>query len=183
MWNSQAPLKLLLSMPSTLDRDNLILLQKTIDVDKIVNSQMYGRDLCGEYAPFCEFCNKNLPYPCAHAYVRMQQLEGMNIEIDESFLYSEPITEEQIYYDQIYEAVEEVGGKNVNVKVEISAPFMSVPSHQPETAIEDQVEEPEIKAESNALEEEIEVTIPDVIPQTDKPKKKGIRIAYLSRTK
>ena len=61
MWNSQAPLKLLLSMPSTLDRDNLILLQKTIDVDKIVNSQMYGRDLCGEYAPFCEFCNKNLP--------------------------------------------------------------------------------------------------------------------------
>ena len=55
MWNSQAPLQLLLSMPNTLNKENLINLQKVIDVDKIINSQRLKRDLCGEYAPFCDF--------------------------------------------------------------------------------------------------------------------------------
>ncbi len=84
MWNSQAPLNLLLSMPSTLSKENLINLQAVIDVDKMLNSQKLQRDLCGEYAPFCDFCDKKLPYPCAHAYVKMKQSEGLDVEIDQN---------------------------------------------------------------------------------------------------
>lgn len=81
MWNSQKPLELLLSMPSTLNKENIINLQAVIDVDKIINSQIHNRDLCGEYAPFCDFCDKNLSYPCAHAYVKMKQSEGLDVEV------------------------------------------------------------------------------------------------------
>ncbi len=84
MWNSQAPLQLLLSMPNTLSKENLINLQAVIDVDKIINSQRLKRDLCGEYAPFCDFCDKSLQYPCAHAYVKMKQSEGLDVEIDKA---------------------------------------------------------------------------------------------------
>lgn len=89
MWNSQAPLQLLLSMPNTLNKENLINLQKVIDVDKIINSQRLKRDLCGEYAPFCDFCNKKLPYPCAQAYVKMKQSEGLDVEVEEQLSVEE----------------------------------------------------------------------------------------------
>ena len=71
MWNSQKPLELLLSMPSTLNKENIINLQAVIDVDKIINSQIHNRDLC----------DKNLSYPCAHAYVKMKQSEGLDVEV------------------------------------------------------------------------------------------------------
>lgn len=91
MWNSQNPLKLLLSMPAHLELDNLRQLQDVIDVDKIENSRIYKHDLCGEYAPFCDFCDKNLVYPCAHAYVFMKQSEGLDVEIDpEAMVKQEP---------------------------------------------------------------------------------------------
>ena len=80
MWDSQKPLELLLSMPSTLNKEDLKNLQATIDVDKIINSAKLGRDLCGEYAPFCDFCDKNLQYPCAHAYVKMKQSDGLDVD-------------------------------------------------------------------------------------------------------
>ena len=83
MWNSQSPLNLLLSMPNTLTLENLQNLQEVIDVDKIINSRKHNRDLCGEYAPFCDFCDKSLKYPCAHAYVKMKQADGLDVEIDE----------------------------------------------------------------------------------------------------
>ena len=43
MWNSQEPLKLLLSMPAQLTRENIENLQAVIDVDKIINSQKFKR--------------------------------------------------------------------------------------------------------------------------------------------
>ena len=89
MWNSQKPLELLLSMPSTLNKENIINLQAVIDVDKIINSQIHNRDLCGEYAPFCDFCDKNLSYPCAHAYVKMKQSEGLDVEVEEQLSVEE----------------------------------------------------------------------------------------------
>ncbi|MDE6586306.1 MAG: hypothetical protein K2K80_06485 [Clostridia bacterium] len=91
MWNSQKPLNLLMSMPETLDKDNLIRLQKVIDIDKMTNSRTYGRDLCGEYAPFCEYCNKKVQYPCAQAYVKMKQAEGFNVQVDETLKGEEPV--------------------------------------------------------------------------------------------
>ena len=94
MWNSQAPLQLLLSMPRTLNKENLINLQQVIDVDKIINSQRLKRDLCGEYAPFCDFCNKKLQYPCAQAYVKMKQSEGLDVEVEEQLTVEiEPVAE------------------------------------------------------------------------------------------
>lgn len=81
-WNSEAPLKLLQSMPAVLNLENLRVIQEKIDEDKYIHSQQLKRDLCGEYAPFCEFCDKSIyKYPCAVAYVRMKQLEGMQVEI------------------------------------------------------------------------------------------------------
>ncbi len=81
MWDSEAPLKLLKTMPAQLNKENLRVIQEIIDVDKYKNSMRLKRDLCGEYAPFCENCNKNAIYPCAVAYVKMKQAEGMEIEI------------------------------------------------------------------------------------------------------
>lgn len=102
MWDSQKPLELLLSMPSTLNKEDLKNLQATIDVDKIINSAKLGRDLCGEYAPFCDFCDKHLQYPCAHAYVKMKQSDGLDVEVDASVFEEiqapeqpEPAPEEQ----------------------------------------------------------------------------------------
>lgn len=81
MWNSEAPLKLLKSMPAELNIQNLKNIQQTIDVDKFENSQKMCRDLCGDYAPFCAMCDKWVKYPCAVAYVKMKQAEGMQVEI------------------------------------------------------------------------------------------------------
>ena len=81
MWNSEAPLKLLQSMPAQLNIQNLKNIQQTIDVDKFENSKRLNRDLCGEYAPFCGMCDKWVKYPCAVAYVKMKQAEGMQVEI------------------------------------------------------------------------------------------------------
>lgn len=92
MWNSQKPLELLLSMPSTLNKENVQNLQAVIDVDKIINSEKEHRDLCGEYAPFCDFCDKSLQYPCAHAYVKMKHAEGLDVEVDET-TFEEPVAE------------------------------------------------------------------------------------------
>lgn len=80
-WDSNAPLELLENMPATLNEDNLKLIQETIDKDKYVCSVALGRDLCGEYAPFCDTCNKRKKYPCAVAYIKMKQLEGVYVEI------------------------------------------------------------------------------------------------------
>ena len=115
MWNSEEPLKLLLSMPSQLTKENLINLQAVIDVDKMVNSTKYRRDLCGEYAPFCDYCDKSVYYPCAHAYVKMKQSEGLDVEIPEE-VYNDlhipqsetAVTEEAVEEETAEEEVEEV---------------------------------------------------------------------------
>lgn len=108
MWNSQRPLELLLSMPSTLNKENLENLQAVIDVDKIINSQLHNRDLCGEYAPFCDFCDKSLQYPCARAYVKMKQSEGLDVEVSEEVIetaQAEPAAEE-VPAEEVVEAAE-----------------------------------------------------------------------------
>ena len=96
MWNSQEPLKLLLSMPAQLTRENIENLQAVIDVDKIINSQKFKRDLCGEYAPFCDYCDKSVRFPCAHAYVKMKQSEGLDVEVPEEVYNSLKIEQEAV---------------------------------------------------------------------------------------
>ena len=110
MWNSQEPLKLLLSMPTQLTRENVENLQAVIDVDKIVNSQKYGRDLCGEYAPFCDYCDKSVRFPCAHAYVKLKQAEGLDVEVPEEVYNSLKLEE-----STVQEVVEETAATEEEV--------------------------------------------------------------------
>lgn len=81
MWDSNAPLQLLKGI-DYLSQKNLEEIQRTIDVDKFLNSSSRKRDLCGVYAPFYKRCDKEVKYPCAVAYVRMKQSEGLKIQMD-----------------------------------------------------------------------------------------------------
>lgn len=83
MWDSNALLQLLKSMPKKLSKENLEKIQMLIDADKYKNSLLSGFDLCdmNMYAPFCRGCSKTSIYPCAIAYVNMMKADGMEIEI------------------------------------------------------------------------------------------------------
>lgn len=81
MWNANAPLELLKELPAVLNDANLARIQQIIDYDKFVNSAECGYDLCGQYAPFCEGCDKYRQHPCAVSYVKMKQAEGMEIKL------------------------------------------------------------------------------------------------------
>jgi hypothetical protein len=81
MWNENAPLELLKSLPSVLNEANLARLQSVIDYDKFINSTEHGYDLCGKYAPFCKGCDKKGKTPCAEAYIKMKQTQGYDIKI------------------------------------------------------------------------------------------------------
>ena len=118
MWNSQEPLKLLLSMPTQLTRENVENLQAVIDVDKIINSQKYKRDLCGEYAPFCDYCDKSVRFPCAHAYVKMKKAEGLDVEVPEEVYNSLKIETEVV--EEAAPAEEEVVEEEVEEVVEVT---------------------------------------------------------------
>lgn len=84
MWDNNAPLQLLKTMPKKLNQENLEKIQLLIDADKYKNSIISGFDLCGIFAPFCRGCDKTSIYPCAVSYIRMLQADGMEIEIDAS---------------------------------------------------------------------------------------------------
>ena len=81
MWNENAPLELLKELPAVLNEANLARLQQVIDIDKFINSSEMGYDLCGQYAPFCEGCDKTVQFPCAVSYVKMKQAQGMDIKL------------------------------------------------------------------------------------------------------
>lgn len=83
MWDENAPLELLKEMPQVLTVENLSRIQEVIDKDKYINSFERQQDLCGQYAPFCEICDKSIMYPCAVAYVKMMQAKGMEVEFEE----------------------------------------------------------------------------------------------------
>lgn len=121
MWNSQEPLKLLLTMPTHLTGENVQNLQAVIDVDKMLNSQRLKRDLCGEYAPFCDFCDKSVRYPCAHAYVKMKHAEGLDVEVPEevynSFKLEEAEKEIAVAEKTVSEAVVEAPKKRIRIAV------------------------------------------------------------------
>ncbi len=105
VWNSEAPMKLLEGMPARLNQANLERLQQVIDIDKYANSSELGRDLCGEYAPFCFLCDKSLHCPCAVAYVKMRQHEGADIVIDASAETEAAKPEEPKKYFRIAKAI------------------------------------------------------------------------------
>lgn len=51
-------------------------LQKNIDFKKYIESEMWGKDLCGTY-DFCKCCNKKNKFPCASAYKKLSKQMGV----------------------------------------------------------------------------------------------------------
>ena len=136
MWDSNAPLQLLHSMPRKLTTENLEKLQLVIDADKYKNSLVSGFDLCGMYAPFCRGCQKTSIYPCAIAYVNMMRANGLDVEIDAKPVSAEPVAEENLPVEPVIdEVVEET--EEVPVEEEIIPP--------PEEVIEERAEVPAVQ--------------------------------------
>ena len=54
----------------------LLELQKQIDFKKYIESEMWGKDLCGSY-DFCKCCSKKNKYPCASAYKKLSKKMGV----------------------------------------------------------------------------------------------------------
>lgn len=50
-------------------------LQLDLDIKKWIESERAGKDLCGSYS-YCEYCDKELKYPCAEAYNLALEDEG-----------------------------------------------------------------------------------------------------------
>lgn len=46
-------------------------LQKKLDIEKWLESEVKGRDMCGAY-DFCAYCENETELPCASAYERLQ---------------------------------------------------------------------------------------------------------------
>ena len=81
MWDNNAPLQLLKTMPKVLENEHLEKLQMLLQADKYKNQIISGNDLCGAYAPFCEGCDKGKKHPCAVAYVNFIRSVGLDIKI------------------------------------------------------------------------------------------------------
>lgn len=75
MWNKSRPAQLLYELRNLSGERYLVQAQQIIDADKYTGSCEEGRDLCGEYAQFCNYCDKSLGMPCASAYYNMLNSE------------------------------------------------------------------------------------------------------------
>ncbi len=174
-WNSNAPMELLSHMPPKLSKANLETIQKVIDNDKFICSSMLARDLCGEYAPFCALCDKSMATPCAVAYIRMKQAEGIKLEIavaDDDLSAHDNNTEKNPAETDAPEAF----GAPQDVEAETVTETVQAPTEQPQ-------EEAEAQAtynESNASTEEEGIAEEYSEPM---PEKKIIRIAVAKRKK
>ena len=172
MWNENAPLELLKELPAVLNDANLARLQQVIDYDKFINSTECGYDLCGQYAPFCEGCDKCVPYPCAVSYIKMKQAEGMDVKIQSEVedVLSEPAEEQPAECEACEEAVEEPAE-------ECEAPVEETAEEQPE-----EVSEPSEECETPAETEEQPAEECEAPAEEEgKAEKKYIRIAIARR--
>ncbi len=170
MWNSEALLKLLDQMPARLNEANLDRIQQTIDIDKYINSAEQGRDLCGDYAPFCALCDKTVTCPCAVAYVKMRQQEGAFIEIA-----TEVAAEEAPAAADAEAAPTEEAAESAPEAQEV---VVEVANVEGEPATEETSAESEAAPVADAAAEPAAEPVPE-----EKPKKKATRIATARRKK
>lgn len=185
MWDSQAPLQLLSSMPKKLSKENLEKLQMVIDADKYKNSLLCGFDLCEMYAPFCRDCKKTGIYPCAIAYINMLRANGVDVEIDAKPVNIEvkPSTAEpQVQFEvkePVIEQVAEPQSTEEQVIEEVAAaeavttaPVEEVPAYIPEEPHAVYTEE-----ETDVFEQSAEIVEQPPIQPQKEPLKRKIRIA------
>ena len=81
MWDNNTPLQLIKSMPKVLENEHLEKLQKLLEADKLKLQLLGDCELCGNYAPFCDGCNKETKYPCAVSYVNYLKAQGVDISL------------------------------------------------------------------------------------------------------
>lgn len=148
MWDSNAPLQLLKTMPKKLGKENLEKIQLIIDADKYKNSLISGFDLCGMYAPFCRGCKKTSIYPCAVSYINMLKSEGMDIDIDAKPVKETGVFMPRPYVDYGQSALDKVSVKGGaipvvdEVAVSASLPYEMPDEKKPaaETVVKENVE-------------------------------------------
>lgn len=76
-------------------------LQQQLDVQKWLDSEQAGRDMCGEY-DYCAYCDKNVTDPCACAYAEMTKpqpeysVDDEDVDTDEDIDIDEDECEETI---------------------------------------------------------------------------------------
>ena len=141
MWDSNAPLQLLKSMPKKLGKEHLEKIQMVIDADKYKNSLISGFDLCGMYAPFCRDCKKTSTYPCALAYVNMKKNEGMDVEIDAKPL----LKQEEVRAERAESVKSEVVEETAAAVVEEGAEPVEIAPPEEEIRKEEHVEKRKIR--------------------------------------
>lgn len=73
MWNKEQPINMLNSVNQDYEIDSIKAIQKHIDIDKLVSSRNLDFDLCGFYAPFCDYCSRVGSYPCAYAFFKYKE--------------------------------------------------------------------------------------------------------------
>lgn len=177
MWDNNAPLQLLKTMPSKLNQENLEKIQLLIDADKYKNSIISGFDLCGIFAPFCRGCDRTSIYPCAVSYIRMLQAEGMNIEIDASPSYYhmpqpyKPTLEVPQTKPRTHSVSYEQRPARKPIERKYSEPKSRVPKEvKPEIAVTEVEPEPPVQPVQPVVEEKKVVEKPvEVIPVEVKP--------------
>ena len=167
MWDSNAPLQLLKSMPEKLSKENLEKLQLVLEADKYKNSLVSGFDLCGMYAPFCKGCKKTSIYPCAISYVNMMRSNGMNVEID-----ARPVPGE----NNNFSSKPQITEKPVNSVVEEVAVADARQEEVIETKEAETVKTEKIISEQNTVVEEVNPAAKHIEPVKDRAGRK-IRIA------
>ncbi len=71
MWNKQQADNMLKELAKSRKKDKVQLMQNATDLQKYYGSIDEGKDLCGTYGSFCEYCDKSVENPCANAYLNI----------------------------------------------------------------------------------------------------------------
>ena len=166
MWNENSALELLKSMPEKLSQEDLALLQGVLDADKYVISAANGRDMCGEFAPFCKICNKEGSTPCATAYVNMKRGEGLNYKFA-SECDDETIEEENGQSLELTDAVASSAAAEEAAMAELCASQDVLRLNKPQEVFK--LDKPEEVLRIDKPEEVLKIKKPEEVPKIDKP--------------
>ena len=83
-------------------------IQKVIDMDKLVGSEKLGVDLCGRYAPFCKVCDKQQHSPCGNAYLRYMAVQEFSTKALTEQSGGQLVVNAPRWDDALTQALEEV---------------------------------------------------------------------------
>ncbi len=187
MWNEKASLELLKNMPDDLTEEHLVRLQKLLDANKYVSSIENGRDMCGEFAPFCKNCIRGGLTPCAIAYINMKNREGASYRVVDKANAEVPIADnapeqeealeqtpadgepEQIDIEEIESIVADAPTEEVRAECGTTAEEVSANDGIEEERISENTLEQIAMAEFTASQDVLKLGKPQEVLRIDKP--------------